>query len=905
MTLAFIVAFAVVISMNMSSLADWNVWANTEEASVLESGNDAAEETSEENTEDASDAEEVTEDPAEDLGDVVIKAAAVKGDFSVEPESNCVYSGGILTVTGNVTISMAEGKPSTTDRIVVAENANVALNGVNIAASGGPAIKINAGVKATLTLADGSTNKVTGANNYAGVEVTWESESNYADLTIDGNGKILATGGGSGTGIGGSKSNQGVYGNITINSGEIEARGVGRSAGIGSSDNPNDGGSHGSYKYTEDEWGTITINGGNIKAYGQGNGAGIGGGNHTSSGKIIINDGTIYAEGDTGIGAGLGSSSGADKGPGYYFADVTINGGNITAYATDCMGAGIGGGMYSDAYVTINGGTVKASVSQDGNTYQGGAGIGGGYQGCAIVTITGGDITASGGHGAPGIGNGALGTTTSTKEYSDGIWSGTKNVRTGKPTITENTSKVSISGGDVTASGGMFAAGIGTGNCSDYCNVEISGGTVLATGGMSNSSDMEGGAGIGSGVSYASSKQAYKQETNVSITISGGDVTAIGGWGAAGVGSGAKNKTAEEITITEDAKVEAYADGTKFAIDTRQLNPDGSTTSITDGRDIDGNWIQGTFVRPYEDEQEGVDKQETAGLPSIKVINDATRETKELTGMPEGYRSFAVNVSAPGNYTVYSDECTVVDGDPVGVFFNKWTTENKDDGEIVAANIKYVVTGNGLSDNYYLYPVKTLIVTKEVVADEAIKDEIDHTLKYGLWVGGDDGHYVQKDGEKWTEAIKIENGVPQGTATFVNIESGEYGVWELDENGNDIDVSKKPLAIGNVLLTKIETKHGESGDNDGTISEKQWVDYVTVINTYEKKDPDEHLDPPDDPSENYDPDDPEKETETGKVRTGDETPLALYAGLFAAAAALLAVVGIIVRRNRNRGDGDE
>ena len=217
-TLAFIVAFAVVISMNMSSLADWNVWANTEEAGVLESGNDAAEETSEENTEDASDAEEVTEDPAEDLGDVVIKAAAVKGDFSVEPESKCSFDEGtgVLTITGNATVKMADGKDSTSQRIVVEKDATVTLDGVTITASGGPAIKINAGVKATLTLADGSTNTVTGANNFAGVEVTWESESNYADLTIDGNGKILATGGGSGAGIGGSKSNQGVYGNITI-----------------------------------------------------------------------------------------------------------------------------------------------------------------------------------------------------------------------------------------------------------------------------------------------------------------------------------------------------------------------------------------------------------------------------------------------------------------------------------------------------------------------------------------------------------------------------------------------------------------------------------------------------------------------------------------------------------------
>ncbi|MBQ8080935.1 MAG: InlB B-repeat-containing protein [Clostridia bacterium] len=298
-----------------------------------------------------------------------------------------------LTITdGSVTLS-----GETDVSVLVTGNANVTLAGVTITpAKNSPAIKIDPTATCVLTLAEGTENNLTGKGQYAALAVGWASGEQFADLTINGEGTLNATATGIGAGIGGSKSEQGVYGNITIESGIINATGAGRSAGIGSSDNPNDGASHGSYKYSEEKWGTITINGGTITAVGVGNGAGIGGGNHTDSGIIIINDGTINAKGDSGIGSGLGSSGGSDKGPGYYSAYVTINGGNVTAFATNNMGAGIGGGMYSDAYVTITGGTINASVSLSGNAYQGGAGIGGGYQGVGVVVITGGTVTATG-----------------------------------------------------------------------------------------------------------------------------------------------------------------------------------------------------------------------------------------------------------------------------------------------------------------------------------------------------------------------------------------------------------------------------------------------------------------------------------------------------------------------------
>ena len=100
---------------------------------------------------------------------------------------------------------------------------------------------------------------------------------------------------------------------------------------------------------------------------------------------------------------------------------------------------------------------------------------------------------------------------------------------------------IKILGGDITATGGQFSAGIGGSgdlakiglSCGD---ITISGGTVTATGGKFA-------AGIGSG---------YQGGCNA-ITISGGTVTATGGESAAGIGSGS-TAVCYSITITADVK---------------------------------------------------------------------------------------------------------------------------------------------------------------------------------------------------------------------------------------------------------------------------------------------------------------------------------------------------------------
>ena len=141
---------------------------------------------------------------------------------------------------------------------------------------------------------------------------------------------------------------------------------------------------------------------------------------------------TLTIKGNTGelniypqnvMGAAIGASNDA-------CGNIVIEGGIITATEV-LQGAGIGASNAACGNITISGGTVTATGSY-------GAGIGASNAECGDITISGGSVTAiCGDGGGAGIGSGV----------SSDAWCG----------------KITISGGTVTATGGMMAAGIGTG----------------------------------------------------------------------------------------------------------------------------------------------------------------------------------------------------------------------------------------------------------------------------------------------------------------------------------------------------------------------------------------------------------------------------------------------------------
>lgn len=296
-----------------------------------------------------------------DDGDITIRAT----------ENGQTVSQGDTTEADDAPVIKQRESSTSTDRVikVIAEEdatANVTLDGVNIDTSKTTSV-IGRGQAALRTEGDGDVNIELDGDNYLkssfASHAAGLNKGNSGTLTIndeDNNGKLEATGGYGGAGIGGGQHSS--ASDITITGGTITARGSNNGAGIGG--------------------GASDINGPYCN-----------GSNITISGGDVTAIGSVYA---SGIGGGsIGSGS-----------DITISGGKVTAKGGDQGGAGIGGGFWaSGSDITISGGEVEATGGGLA------AGIGGGNGGNGTdIEISGGKVTAKGGMSGAGIGGGCRGT---------------------------------------------------------------------------------------------------------------------------------------------------------------------------------------------------------------------------------------------------------------------------------------------------------------------------------------------------------------------------------------------------------------------------------------------------------------------------------------------------------------
>ena len=223
-----------------------------------------------------------------------------------------ITDSGSYTLTG--TVDQPKNPIHPTHVVVSAATADIILNGVSVSLYNFSPLSINPGSTVNLILADGTTNTLTTAASTIATAGLYVPAG--AAVIIGGTGTLNAAGCyDGGAGIGGGKGN-GIAnaGNITINSGIINAAGGWEGAGIGGGDN---GGG-----------GTITINGGIVNATGGDDGAGIGGGREGAGGSISISGGTVTAIGKEylGIGRGIGN---------YSSSPIKFTGGSIrTNYVT-------------------------------------------------------------------------------------------------------------------------------------------------------------------------------------------------------------------------------------------------------------------------------------------------------------------------------------------------------------------------------------------------------------------------------------------------------------------------------------------------------------------------------------------------------------------------------------------
>lgn len=256
-------------------------------------------------------------------------------------------------------IKQKDSNESTSNTITIDadENAtaNVTLDGVNIVIDNTWEHQGTAGIRTTgegnVTIELDGENSVKSAVRAAGLQ-----KENGGNLTIKDNnataGKLKATGGIGGAGIGGGAKES--VSNITITGGEIIATGGNGSAGIGGGSDSGPNSASG-----------ILISGGKVTATGGDfGGAGIGGGNWSSASDITITGGEVTAKGGTngaGIGGGWNGSGGNLSVSISGDAQVKVQGGN-SGHAAGA-GAGIGNGGFGGKLPRANGDEVEPDTS--------------------------------------------------------------------------------------------------------------------------------------------------------------------------------------------------------------------------------------------------------------------------------------------------------------------------------------------------------------------------------------------------------------------------------------------------------------------------------------------------------------------------------------------------------------
>ena len=283
-----------------------------------------------------------------------------EGDITIRATENgqTVSQGDTTEADDAPVIKQKDSSKSTSNTITIdAEEkttANVTLDGVNIDASSRE--EKTAGIRTTgdgnVTIELDGNNSVKSAADAAGLQ-----KNNSGNLTIkDGNttaGKLEATGGRGGAGIGGGANES--ASNITITGGEIIATGGNGGAGIGGGRDSGPNSASG-----------ILISGGKVTATGGDfGGAGIGGGNWSSASDITITGGEVTAKGGTngaGIGGGWNGRGGNLSVSISGDAQVKVQGGDSDYWAG--AGAGIGnGGSGGGSLSTANGDEVEPDTS--------------------------------------------------------------------------------------------------------------------------------------------------------------------------------------------------------------------------------------------------------------------------------------------------------------------------------------------------------------------------------------------------------------------------------------------------------------------------------------------------------------------------------------------------------------
>ncbi len=530
-----------------------------------------------------------------------------------------------------------------------------------------------------------------------GIRLTEGNELDIYGQTL-GTGTLTSVSGGEWqSGIGGNAHETG--GKLVVNGGDVTATGNYHGSGIGGGGND--------WRGCWGDGGTFILNGGTVKANGNGYGAGIGGGGYFQSGAgvsggnggtAIINGGYLSATSPNGYGIGSGSTPDRQEGnpttlqlswrnlTDEFFissdkADVTLKKDFLSADTHEPVRADsisgfimipdennrddiayidaageeqtISGGSYTTLYdqsdltegwyVLKRDQTINPRLSITGKVH--------------LVLTDGATLTAPLGikleddnelhiYGQS-EGTGAL-TAGPASDFNSGIGG---NIHWGCGIL-------EINGGNITATAGYSAAGIGGGAQGNWAGYYGDGGTVTINGGVVKATGNLYGAGIGGGGNHKTATSAISGNGGI-LKINGGSVTAIGGEaGGYGVGPGTSVSNVEGDPGTlelswRNTTDSIYMQSVKAEVTIKRTFGYKGTTELAKADSLDGQTIvpaRAVFI------DDAIEFGKVTADREVFTYESEEDQTVTLTAIPdEGYQIRELFINTAEGRVITSD----------------------------------------------------------------------------------------------------------------------------------------------------------------------------------------------------------------------------------------------------------
>ena len=253
----------------------------------------------------------------------------------------------------------------------------------------------------------------------------------------------------------------------------------------------------------------------------------------------------------------------------------------------------------------------------------------------------------------------------------------------------------------------------------------------------------------------------------------------------------------------------------------------GSGERWVDGTTYYAKFLENTVTLSFKAE-EHIDHLEMDSVPENVVSYEFSEDRKTLTVVLDAASGSPVTVKGVAENEYAVKEWTI-DGRTGNLTTAESLTTAKTDDPAATANL-------WTDRTYHVWAevLKTITVTKEVnIIGTLNEEEVDGTVYFALKdMSQDPAPWVYKsDGTIYTTSVEIVDGVPQGTAQFVDLPAGTYEVWEVaDANAGDFGPGSE-IAPG-IVVSRIQTWISDTDTgNDVILSEDDPDGSIKVINT--------------------------------------------------------------------------